>query len=232
VVPIVNENDTVAVRELACGDNDFLASQLLNLVEADLFVNLTSAKGVFATNPDLDPQAECLDCIEDMAGLDVDAMCGAKTGMGSGGMHSKLLAARRAAQLGVPTLIRAFAGERLGTLVLPESRKVPSRKYWLAYHAEPAGNVVVDQGAARALMERGKSLLPAGIVEVEGDFDQGEPVRVKAVDGRTLGVGLANYKAEDLRRIRGRKTSEIEALLGYCYPEAVHRDNLLFDAAL
>jgi len=242
-VPVVNENDTVAVQELVFGDNDTLASLVLNVVEADLLVSLTSARGVFDRNPAECPGAEPLACIEDIAGLDVAGMCSGKTTDGTGGMYAKLLAARRAAQLGVPTLVlagrepgavvRAFAGEDLGTWVRPGDKKISRRKFWLAYNNTPAGAVVVDAGAVRALRERGKSLLPAGIRAVEGEFESGALVRIVDQAGAAVGVGLSNYAAGDLRRIMGRHSSEIEAVLGGCaYPEAVHRDDLLLDAAL
>ena len=248
VVPIVNENDTVAVAELKFGDNDTLASLMVDLVGADLFVNLTSADGVFDKNPDKHPDATCVPIIADIETLDIEAMCDGKTSVGSGGMYSKLRAARRAAQLGVPTLIvsgkdgggkgdgpltRIFAGEELGTLVLPCARLVSHRKFWLAYRDEPTGTLAVDAGAARALREHGKSLLPAGIRSVEGAFERGALVRIVDQDGRHVGVGQSNYSGAELSRIMGRKSAELEAILGAApFPEAVHRDNLLLDAAL
>jgi len=163
--------------------------------------------------------------------------------VGSGGMYSKLRAARRAAQLGVPTLIvsgkgqlaleRIFAGEVLGTLVLPCGRLVSHRKFWLAYHDDPAGTVSVDAGAAKALRENGKSLLPAGIRKVEGRFERGALVRIVDLEGRHVGVGLSNYSGDELARIQGRKSADLAEVLGEApYPEAVHRDNLLLNAAL
>ena len=243
VIPIINENDAVSVQELQFGDNDTLAALVLSLVEADLFVNLTSAGGVFEANPDISPDAECLECIEDISCLDLESVCSGKTVTGSGGMYSKLLAARRAAQLGVPTLIlsglepfaleKAFAGETFGTWVSPEKKKISSRKFWLAYNDQPAGAITVDAGAADALLRRGKSLLPAGITDVTGDFEAGALVTVKGPDGGQLGVGLSNYKAAELKRIMGRKSSEIASVLGECpYQDAIHRDNLLLDAAV
>lgn len=243
VIPIINENDTVAVQELEFGDNDTLASLILNVVEADLFINLTSADGVFDKNPDQNPDAKPLACIENVHDLDLDAMCDGKTAVGSGGMFSKMRAANRAAQLGVPTLIlagkdrmiieRVFNGEECGTWIVPDEKSVSRRKYWLAYHCDPAGDLVIDAGALKALLAGGKSLLPAGITDVNGNFKAGELVRVVSLDGKSAAVGLSCYGADDMRKIIGHKSTEIEAILGKCpYPEAIHRDNLLLDAAL
>ena len=242
-IPIVNANDTVATAELAFTDNDNLASLLLNVVNADLYINLTSAKGVYTGNPDDDPTAKPIEVIEDIQALDLEVMCGGKTTVGTGGMLSKLTAAGRAAQLGVPTLIisgreknaivRAFSGEKMGTWVRPDSKKVSSRKYWLAYHADPEGSVVVDNGAEKALVERGKSLLPAGIVGVEGTFSRGALVRVVSQSGVVIGMGLTNYAAADLKKVLGKHSDELSEIMGpRCYTEVIHRDNLLMDAVV
>ena len=242
-VPVVNENDCVAIAELVYGDNDCLAGLLVGTVGAELFVNLTSARGVFAENPDDNPAAAPMDCIDNIGELDLDALCGAKTTLGTGGMYSKLLSARRVAQLGVPTLIlagredgalaRAFAGEAVGTFVLSGCKPIPRRKFWLAYHHDPQGTLTVDDGAVRALREKGKSLLPAGIVDVAGDFPVGSMVRLATVAGEVIGVGLSNYAAADVRKIMGLKSSRIAQVLGEAaYAEAVHRDNLLLDPAI
>ncbi len=240
-LPIVNENDTVAVQELKFGDNDSLASLLLNVVEADLFINLTSAPGVFASRPEGDAKPDVLPCIEDIFSLNLAALCGAKTSVGTGGMYSKLQAAQRAAQLGVPTLIipgnapgalgRALAGEDLGTWVRPAAKSVSRRKFWLAYQRDPSGSVTLDDGAVAAVLEDGKSLLPGGIRGVSGNFGPGSLVRIDAADGRPLGVGISNYAATDLLRIMGKKRHEVAAVLGEAhYPEVIHRDNLLLQA--
>ena len=250
VIPVVNENDTVVVQELRFGDNDALASLLLNPVEGDMFVNLTSTGGVLAENPLTSPNPTSiplLESIDDIRALDLDALCGGKTSVGTGGMYSKLLSARRAAQLGVPTLIlpgrekdilrRAFGGEIVGTWVCPEEHPVSRRKYWMAYQSDPRGAVRVDAGAARALLEQGRSLLPGGITAVDGDFCPGDLLRIFAdsEDGVNclIGVGISNYSAEELRRIKGLKRLEVAAILGDAhYPEVIHRDNLLLDAAV
>ncbi len=241
-VPVVNENDTVSVNELKFSDNDNLASLLLNPLEADLFINLTSIGGVLDGNPLEQPHATVIPCIERVRDLDLASLCGGKTAVGTGGMYSKLLSAQRAAQLGVPTCIlpgrerdavlRAFAGEELGTWICPEVRTIPRRKYWLAYQADPQGVIEVDAGALEALRERGKSLLPGGVVAVEGDFEAGALVRLTH-GNENVGVGLTNYDAVELRRIRGLKRHEVAAILGDAhYPEVVHRDNMLLDAVV
>ncbi|EGB14677.1 glutamate 5-kinase [Pseudodesulfovibrio mercurii] len=243
VIPIINENDTVSTRELEFGDNDTLAAMCLGLVGADLFVNMTSADGVFDRNPDGDPEARPIPLIEDIAALDLEAMCDGKSSVGTGGMYSKLRAARRAAQLGVPTLIvtgkgafdipAVLAGDQGGTLVLPDERVVSSKKFWLAYHDDPSGAVLVDGGAANALLTKGTSLLPIGITGVEGCFERGALIFIKTADGVELGVGQTNYSADELCRIKGKRTDELAAIIGPTVSdEAVHRDNMLLDAAI
>lgn len=244
VVPVINENDTVSTAELKFGDNDTLASLLVNLAGADLFVNLTSAPGVLAADPATCPDAGVLPCIEDVFSLNLGQMCGGKTSVGSGGMYSKLRAARRAAQRGVPTyilpgrepgvIVRAFAHEGdPGTWVRAgASHTIPSRKFWLAYRTKPVGSLEVDAGAVEALLHKGSSLLPGGITAVQGNFQKGALVSVTH-DGRTLGVGLTNYNSATLARIRGLKRIEVAAILGDAhYPEVIHRDNLLLEAAV
>ncbi len=242
-IPIINENDTVSVAELEFGDNDTLAAIVAGLINADLCINLTSADGVFDRNPDTYPDATPLRLIKNIAELDIPTLCDGKTAVGTGGMYSKLVAARRAAQIGAPTLIisgkgqfsltDALDGHEIGTLILPEKRHISAKKFWLAYHDDPVGAVFVDSGAAGALANRGKSLLPAGIVRVKGEFAQDALIAIKMNNGETLGVGLSNYPAHELRQIMGKKTSQIEALLGRApFAEAIHRDNMLIDPAL
>ncbi len=243
VLPIVNENDTVSVQELKFGDNDSLASLLVNLVGGQLCINLTSALGVMADNPQINPDAPILDHIEDAATLDLNRMCGGKTTVGTGGMYSKLRAAQRAAQIGVPTLIlpgrekqiliHAFARDACcGTWIRPASHAISRRKFWLAYQSDPAGTIQIDAGAAEALQRNGSSLLPGGVCGVDGSFLKGALVRV-VYGGQNLGVGLSNYSANDLKKIMGLKRHEVAAILGNAhYPEVIHRDNLLLEAAL
>ncbi|WP_207264995.1 glutamate 5-kinase [Desulfovibrio sp. Huiquan2017] len=243
VIPIINENDTVSTRELEFGDNDTLAAMCLGLIGADLFVNMTSADGVFDRNPDADPNATPIPLIEDIAALDIETMCDGKSNVGTGGMYSKLRAARRAAQLGVPTLIltgkgafdipNVLSGGEGGTLVLPDDRAVSSKKFWLAYHDDPSGAILVDNGAANALMTKGTSLLPIGITDVAGCFERGALIFIKTADGDELGVGQTNYSADELRHIKGKRTDELAAIIGpTTSDEAVHRDNMLLNAAI
>ncbi|MBO4300651.1 MAG: glutamate 5-kinase [Desulfovibrio sp.] len=254
VLPIVNENDTVSVSELRFGDNDCLASLLVNLTGADVFINLTSAPGVLEADPQKNADACVMPCIDDVAVLDLSRLCGGKTRVGTGGMYSKLLAARRAAQIGVPTLIlpgrepevmlRAFAAAGVetdlikrtpfagGTWVRPARHVIPRRKFWLAYQSDPVGVLQVDDGAAKALLEHGGSLLPGGVCGVEGSFQRGALVCVQH-NGRSLGVGLSNYGMAELKKIMGLKRHEVAAILGEAhYPEVIHRDNMLLHAAV
>ena len=244
VIPVVNENDTVATQELKFGDNDTLSSLLVPLVGANLFVNVTSAPGVYDSSPLENPDAKIMPVVENVASLSLEKMCGGKTTVGTGGMYSKLLAARRVSQRGVPTLVvsgkepdvllRAFAegNEEFGTWICPAAHAVPARKFWLAYRTVPVGTIEVDDGARNALIEKGSSLLPGGIVGVGGSFQKGALVRI--MHGKeSLGVGLSNYSAAQIRRIKGLKRFEIAAILGDAhYPEVIHRDNLLIDAAV
>lgn len=243
VIPIVNENDTVAVQELKFGDNDALSAMVANLIGADLVINLTSAAGVFDDNPLENPSARFVPYIEDISDLNLQTMCRGKTGVGTGGMLSKLMAARRAARIGVPTLIvsgkekfvleRVFNLEDLGTWIAPTQKMLSGRKFWLAYHLDPAGTITVDDGATRALKSKGRSLLAAGLSAVDGNFGMGALVKIVGPDGETIGVGLSNFKASELRKIQGLSSAEIERVLGACpHREVVHRDNMVLDDAL
>lgn len=241
-IPIVNENDTVVVKELKFGDNDALASFVLNLVDADLFINLTSTDGVLSENPLSAKESHTIPCIENIETLDINHLCGGKTSVGTGGMYSKLLSARRAAQLGVATLIlpgkkpdiikKAFNHENIGTWIIPNQQHISRKKYWLAYQSEPQGTIFIDEGACQALQENGKSLLPVGVHSVIGNFCIGSLVQIFH-DKKAIGVGLSNYCATDLRKIMGRKRTEVAEILGNAhYPEVIHRDNLLLNAVI
>jgi glutamate 5-kinase len=238
VVPIINENDTVATDELKFGDNDNLAALICNLAEADLLVILTNTDGLYARDPREDPDAPLLRQV-DVADPQFMKAAGKKPGaLGRGGMVSKLQAVKKAAAVGIPSLIASgltpgiladiFAGAEAGTLFLPQGQKLSSRQYWLAYNVSPEGAILVDPGARRALVRRGKSLLPAGIIEVFGGFRKGAPVNLMDTEGQTFAVGLSNYSSRDIGRIKGKQTQEIAQALGHKdYDEVIHRDNLV-----
>ncbi|HMM54546.1 MAG TPA: glutamate 5-kinase [Candidatus Desulfobacillus sp.] len=237
VVPIINENDTVVTDEIRFGDNDTLGALVANLVEADALLILTDQAGLYTADPRRDPAAALVaerraddPALEAMAG-------GAGTGIARGGMLTKVMAARRAARSGAHTLIaagreadvlpRLARGEALGTLLFAGASPLAARKQWLADHLQLAGSLILDEGAAKALAA-GKSLLPVGITAVEGQFGRGAAVACRAPDGREIARGLVNYSSAEARRIAGRPSPEIEALLGYVdQPELIHRDNLV-----
>ena len=233
VVPIINENDTVATDEIKFGDNDQLAALVCNLVSADLLIILTDVEGVRDANGVRMPVV--MDIEREAAPV---AGGSSKDGVGSGGMASKVASARIVTRTGVPAvvapgreprvLIDVCAGRDVGTLFVPGDGVLSSRKHWIAYGAKPAGKVIVDAGAGRAMATQGKSLLPAGICAVEGDFDAGDTVAVFDEQGREIARGLVAYGASDLRKIQRLQSAAIEATLGYkSLDEAIHRDDLV-----
>ena len=237
VVPVINENDTVVVDEIRFGDNDTLGALVTNLIEADALVILTDQKGLHSGDPRRDPAAKLIS--QGAAGdIALEAMAGGAGTLGSGGMITKVQAAKRAARSGAHTaiaygreprvLLRLFEGEAIGTLLLAQTRPVAARKQWLADHLKPAGRITLDAGAVKALVADGKSLLAIGATAVDGHFERGEVVSIAGPDGREIARGLVNYGAADTARILRKPTSEIESVLGYiAEPELIHRDNLV-----
>ena len=238
VIPIINENDTVATDEIRVGDNDTLGSLVTNLIEADVLVILTDQTGLFDADPRTNPHATLVTeadasdpALEKMAG-------GAGSHIGLGGMITKIFAAQRAARGGAHTLIasghepdvlvRLAQGERIGTLLRAKSATLAARKQWLADHLQTRGSLTLDAGAVRALTTDGKSLLPIGVYEVSGEFERGEAVSCRDERNREIARGLVNYNASETRRILRTPSIEIEAKLGYVdEPELIHRDNLV-----
>ena len=238
VVPVINENDTVVNDEIKFGDNDTLGALVANLVEADAYVILTDQKGLFTADPRKDPSARFVDVanagdpeLEKMAG-------GAGSSIGKGGMITKILAAKRAAGSGASTviawgrepnaLVRLSQGEALGTLLVAQTAKNQARKQWMADHLQMAGSVSVDDGAASRLKEGKSSLLPIGMVGVEGEFARGDVIAVCDLQGNEIARGLANYASAEARLICRKPSVEFEALLGYTgEPEMVHKNNLV-----
>jgi glutamate 5-kinase len=238
VVPVINENDTVATDEIKLGDNDTLGALVTNLIEADCLVILTDQKGLYTADPRKNPDAQLVQ--EARAGdPELERMAGgAGSSVGTGGMLTKILAAKRAARSGAHTLIawgreenvllRLARGELIGTQLVAPEAALAARKQWMADHLQLRGRLILDDGAARALAAGGKSLLPVGVRAVEGEFKRGEVIACVDGAGREIARGLVNYSAAEARRIAGKPTVEIELLLGYMdEPELIHRDNLV-----
>ncbi|GMQ90370.1 MAG: glutamate 5-kinase [Gammaproteobacteria bacterium] len=237
VIPVVNENDTVATDEIRFGDNDTLAALVVNLVEADLLVILTDQPGLLDRNPRLHDEATLIP--QANVGDPRLAMVAGGSGvLGRGGMRTKLLAAEKAARSGAGTviasgrdrdvLLRIVGGEQLGTYLKPTQGRIAARKQWLASHLQVRGKLFLDEGAARVIRDAGKSLLPVGVRAVEGDFARGEIVSCVDPQGSEVARGLVNYDATESTRIIGHPSDEIEAILGYVdEPELIHRDNMV-----
>ena len=238
VVPVINENDTVVNDEIKFGDNDTLGALVANLVEADALIILTDQRGLYTADPRKDPTAQFVH--EAKAGnTALEAMAGGVgSSIGSGGMITKILAARRAAGSGASTviawgrepqvLIRLTQGEAIGTLLVAQTQKMQARKQWMADHLQLRGSVTVDPGAARMVQDSGKSLLPIGMTGVQGDFSRGDVIAVRSAEGIEIARGLANYSSAEARLICRKVSSEFERLLGYTgESEMVHRTNLI-----
>jgi len=237
VIPVVNENDTVATEEIRFGDNDTLAALVANLIEADLLMIVTDQSGLFDRDPRKHSDAKLVS--EGVAGDPVlTTMAGDSGSLGRGGMRTKLLAAEKAARSGAATVIagareqdliaRVLAGEFVGTYLRPAQNRVAARKQWLAGHLQVRGRLSLDAGAVKALVTANKSLLPIGVKAVQGDFDRGEIVSCVDPDGLEVARGLANYSAEEARRIMGHASDRIETILGYVdEPELIGRDNMV-----
>jgi glutamate 5-kinase len=239
VIPVVNENDTVVTDEIRFGDNDTLGALVTNLVEAEALVILTDQKGMFERDPRIDPDAPLISqAFASDESLVAKATGNSGSGLGRGGMATKIRAARLAARSGAKTVIvggridnvvtRVVAGEDVGTLLLPDQEPMVARKQWIAGHLQMRGTLVLDDGAVRVLREGGKSLLPVGVREVHGEFSRGEVVSCVDAGGREVARGLANYGADESRRIAGARTAQISERLGYVDDaEMIHRDNLV-----
>jgi len=237
VVPIINENDTVWVEEIKLGDNDNLAAMITLLMDADLLINLTDIDGLFTRDPRVYPDAEMIATVTRI-NKDTEKYAGDIPGaLGTGGMISKIKAARKVNSAGVPMIIakgdkpnillKLFAGQQHGTFFLPQKQRLTSRKCWIAYSLKPKGAIQIDDGAVKAILKNGKSLLPSGIIAVKKDFGVGEAVEFQNQRNETLGVGLVNYSSEDIEKIKGLKSNRIKQVLGHkSYDEVIHRDNL------
>ncbi|WP_347556790.1 glutamate 5-kinase [Robbsia sp. KACC 23696] len=238
VVPIINENDTVVTDEIRFGDNDTLGALVANLIEGDALVILTDQPGLYTADPRKDPSATLVrhadagdPALEAMAG-------GTGTAIGSGGMLTKILAAKRAAHSGAATiiasgrepdvLVRLAHGEAVGSQLVARTARMAARKQWMADHLQLRGHVVIDAGASSKVVDEGKSLLPIGVVSVQGTFSRGDIIACVSEDGREIARGITHYGSAEAQRIMRHASQEIESILGYMYePELIHRDNLV-----
>jgi len=238
IIPIVNENDTVAVDEIKFGDNDFLSAAISNMVDADLLFILTDVEGLYTSDPREGKNMQLIPVVENVTPEIEKMITSTRSAMGTGGMVAKVQAAAKATISGVTTVIASgknplvleefLGGKEVGTLFLPKKRPLKSRKHWIGYTRKIHGRVTVDDGAKEALIKRGKSLLSSGIISIDGKFDEGDSVLCVDRDGKWFAKGLVNYNSSDLVRIMGKKSMEIEGILGHKdYDEVIHRDNLV-----
>lgn len=238
IIPIINENDTVVVEEIMLGDNDNLSSMVANLVEADLLIMLTDIDGLCDKDPRQYKEAKIIPIVERID-REVERYASTIPGtFGRGGMFSKVQAAKKASMMGIATIVangkknqilrQIFDGKEVGTIFLPQRQRISRRKHWIAFTLPLKGEIIVDDGAKKAIIYNGKSLLPSGILELRGKFGVGSAVQCLDIKGLKLARGLVNYSSLDIEKIKGHKTSEIEGILGYKYhDEVIHRDNLV-----
>ena len=241
VVPIINENDAVMVEEIKFGDNDRLSALVAIMMDVDLVIMLSTVSGLYTKDPTKSEDAKLIKVV-DCGGQEL-FVCdiNGKSFWGTGGMESKLLSIKQLSASGIPAIIakgergvlkRIIEGEEVGTFFFPSERKISARKRWIAFATHPGGKIHIDEGAYIALVKRGKSLLPSGIVDVEGDFGMGDVVSV-VYNGKEIARGLVNYSSDEIRRIKGCKSSEIEAILGYKQKdEVIHRDDMVISEGL
>ena len=238
IIPVINENDTVVVDEIKFGDNDNLSALITNLIGADLLLVLTDIDGLCDSDPKVNPHARCIPLVEDID-MDMEGIVGETTSqMSVGGMISKIQAARKASRFGIPTVVaqgtregvlrQILKGKEVGTLILPKGEALSSRKHWIAFNPKPKGDVIVDDGAKKAIVQKGKSLLPSGVTKVRGAFDRGDLVACLGPRGKEFARGLVNYSVSELEKIKGLRSNQIEMTLGYKYcDEVIHRDDLV-----
>ena len=237
IIPIVNENDTIATDEIRVGDNDNLSALVASLVDADMLIILTDQPGIFTDDPRKNPDAALIHNIERISAAHFASAGGAGSDIGTGGMVTKIQAAQIASRSGIRTVIangsedqvlpRLLSGERIGTTIEAGATRADSRKRWLLTD-RPQGSLHVDGGACRALLRGAASLLPVGVLSVEGEFDRGATLAVLSPDGKTIAHGMSNYSSHDLRQILGRNSRDISEILGYSFGDAaLHRNNMV-----
>ena len=238
VVPVINENDTVAIDEIKFGDNDLLSGLVTNVIDSDLLIILSDIEGLFTADPSIHPGAILIPLVEDV-NEDIETIAGdSRTIEGTGGMTSKVQTAKKASGYGIPAiimngtrpglLVRALKGGNVGTIFLPKKSRLTSRKHWIAYALPTSGHLILDNGAKDALLLRGRSLLPSGVLDIKGHFEAGDAVTCEDKQGASFAKGLTNYNSKEMEKIKGKKTGDIAAILGYKdYDEVIHRDNLV-----
>ena len=238
-IPIINENDTVSVEEIQFTDNDMLSAMIIPLVEPQALIVLTDTDGLYSEDPRKNPEARVVREIRDIRLQDVKAQSAEAGSMGRGGMQSKIKAAYHASLLGIPTVITSayipqvissvLEGREVGTFVHPHKKgKLTQKDHWISYVTRPKGRVTVDTGAAAMILGQGKSLLPCGVVQVEGAFHAGDPVEIVEQGGSAIAVGLSNFTAEEVLKIKGANSSQVCRILDYeCDEEVVHRNNMI-----
>ncbi|MCG8643656.1 MAG: glutamate 5-kinase [Desulfobacterales bacterium] len=242
VVPVINENDTIMVEEIKLGDNDNLAAMITLLLDADFLFILTDIDGLYDKDPRRHDDARLISTVSRYEQRIEDYASHIPGTLGTGGMLSKIKAAQKVTSAGIPMIVARgdqpdiltdlFSGKRFGTYFVAGKEKMASRKCWIAHTLTPKGSIIIDDGAVRAVAENGKSLLPIGVVAVEGEFEQGAAVNFKTTDHQIIGTGLVNYRSLDIQLIKGLKTFQIEACLGARhYDEIIHRDNLVLKTA-
>ena len=241
VIPIINENDSVTVEEIKIGDNDSLSATVACLVDAQLLIILSDVEGLYDRDPSLKNKIEKAQLISHVSKVneDIERIAGkSKNRLTVGGMLTKVQAAKKTMSFGIPTLVvngldekvieNIFAGKEVGTLFWSGKGKIRDRKHWIAHTLKPAGTLTIDEGARKALVERGKSLLPAGLIKVKGDFEFGNALTLLDESGKEIGRGLVNYNSRDLERIKGMKTSAVRSMMEESfYKEVIHRDDLV-----
>ncbi|MBN2255646.1 MAG: glutamate 5-kinase [Deltaproteobacteria bacterium] len=237
VIPVINENDTVAVEEIKFGDNDNLASMMANIMEANILINMTNTDGLYDRNPKDKKRSKLIPLVKDITDAIEQAASTEADPVGMGGMKSKVMAAKKVTAFGIPFIIvpgkkkgilsDIFSGKDVGTLFLPMDEHLKSKKHWIAYTLRSRGKLYIDDGAKSAITRQGKSLLPGGVLAVEGDFSVGDPVSCLDESGQVFAKGLVNYSSLDIDKIKGLKTAKIKQVLGsHPYDEIIHRDNM------
>jgi glutamate 5-kinase len=237
VVPIINENDTVAVEEIKFGDNDNLAAMMANIIDANILINLTNTEGLYDRDPKRFGKSKLISVVREIT-EDIESAATAEADpVGMGGMKSKVIAARKVTAFGIPFIIAPgkkkgvlgdiFEGKNIGTLFLPMAEHLTSKKHWIAFTLKSHGKLHIDDGARDAIVQKGKSLLPSGVLKVEGEFCVGDPVTCIDAHGVIVAKGLVNYSNEEIDKIKGLRTTKISQVLGSKpYDEVIHRDNM------